>query len=329
MKNHKLTALLLLPLLLLACGKANGGLRGSGTIEAVTVRVAARTGGELVEIPVEEGDRVEKGDLLARTDHTRLDIQLRQAEAGVELVEAQLALVLQGARSEDIRQAEETLTRAEDDLRLAREDFKRMENLFASGSVTRKQRDEAESRLTAARTRSNSAEASLSKLRNLARPEEIRAARARLKQAEAAVELLKQQILEASVRAPRAGFVTEKLAEAGELVSPGFPLFVLSELSTVYLTIYVPEAELARVRLGQAASVSGDADPGKPLEGRVVYISPLAEFTPKNVQTEEERVKLVFAVKIAIENPEMAFKPGLPADAVLSEEPGPAEEKAR
>jgi HlyD family secretion protein len=329
MKTHKPAALLFAPLLLLACGQSAGGLRGSGTIEAVTVRVAARTGGEIMEFLVEEGDRVEKGDLLARIDHTRLDIQLRQAEAGVELAEAQLALVLQGARSEDIRQAEETLTQAEDALRLAREDFQRMENLFASGSVTRKQRDEAESRLTAARTRSNSAAAALSKLQNLARPEEIRAGRARLKQAEAALELLKQQIRDADVQAPVAGFVTEKLAEAGELVGPGFPLFVLAELSTVYLTIYVPEGELARVQLNQVAAVSGDADPGRPLEGRVVYISPLAEFTPKNVQTDEERVKLVFAVKIAIENPDQFFKPGLPADAVLAEETGSEQEAAR
>jgi HlyD family secretion protein len=319
----KLPKILCLPLALLclsACSGSDGRLRGSGTIEAVTVRVAARAGGELLDIPVEEGSYVEAGDLLARIDSTTPDIRLRQARAGVELAEAQLDLVLQGARSEDIRQAEEALTQAEDALRLAQEDFRRMENLLASGSVTRQQHDEAESRLSAARARSNSAAAALRKLENLARPEEVRAARARLKQAEAAVELLEQQVRDCSVRAPSSGYVTQKLAEPGELVAPGTPLFIVADLSRVYLTIYVPEADLARVRLGQAAEVSGDAAPARPLPGRVVYISPLAEFTPKNVQTEEERVRLVFAVKIAVDNPDQTFKPGLPADAVLAEE---------
>ena len=167
MKMLKIAALLLLLSLLWACGNGDAGLRGSGTIESVTVRVSAKTAGELLEILVEEGSHVEKGDLMARIDHTRVDIQLRQAQAGVELAEAQLALVLQGARSEDIRQAAEALTQAEDTLRLAQEEFQRMETLFAGGSVTRKQRDEAESRLTGARARSNSAAAALSKLQNL------------------------------------------------------------------------------------------------------------------------------------------------------------------
>jgi len=312
---------LLAAVLLWGCSPQDSRLRGSGTIEAQTVRVSAKTGGEVSQILIDEGSRVEAGDLLARIDSTTLKIRLRQATAGVELAEAQLALLLQGARSEDIRQAEEALTEAEDALRLAADDFARMQALFASGSVTRQQRDEAESRLTAARTRSNSAAAGLDKLQNLARPEEIRAARARLKQAEAAAELLSQEINDCSVRAPSGGYVTQKLVEQGELVSRGLPLFTLADLGTVTLTIYVPEAELARIRLGQTAEVSGDYDPERSLPGKVVYISPLAEFTPKNVQTKEERVKLVFAVKIAVDNPEEYFKPGLPADAVLKEAP--------
>jgi HlyD family secretion protein len=329
MKMLRIALLLFSLPLLWACGSKDASLRGSGTIESVTVRVAAKTAGELLEILVEEGSRVEKGDLMARIDHTRVDIQLRQAQAGVELAEAQLALVLQGARGEDIRQAEESLTQAEDTLRLAQEDFQRMETLFAGGSVTRKQRDEAESRLTGARTRSNSAAAALSKLQNLARPEEILAARARLKQSEAAVEMLEQEVLDSSVRAPVPGYVTQQLIETGELAGPGLPLFTISELSRVYLTIYVPEADLARVRLGQAAAVSGDAEEERSLPGRVIYISPLAEFTPKNIQTKEERVKQVFAVKIAVDNPNQFFKPGLPADAVLVEDPGAVEGTAR
>ena len=146
----------------------------------VYIPISDETAGEVIEMAAEEGQRVQRGDLLVRVDHTLLALQLQQAQAGVRLVEAQLQLLLKGARIEDIGQAEEALTQADENLKLAKEDNQRIRNLFQSGSVTTKQRDEADARLKVAQSRYNSASQALKKLQNLARPEEIQVGRAKL-----------------------------------------------------------------------------------------------------------------------------------------------------
>ena len=292
-------------------------IRASGTIEAIEVNVASKVAGELLELDVREGTRVKPGDKLAVVDHATLDIQLRQAEAGVRLAEAQLALLVKGARAEDIRQAEAALKQAEAFLTVAEDDARRMRELAKTGSVTPKQRDDAEARLTVAAAQRNAAAEALNKVRTLARPEEVRAAEARLAQAVAAADLLKKMIADCTITAPAGGIVTHKAVEAGELVTAGATVVTLVELDSVYVMIYVTEKELGRVRLGDAAEVNIDAFPDKAFAGTITYISPEAEFTPKNVQTKEDRVKLVFGVKVEIENREGLLKPGLPADAVI------------
>jgi len=292
-------------------------ISASGTIEAVEVNVASKVSGQLLELTVEEGNRVKPGDRLASIDHAALDIQLRQAEAGVDLAEAQLALLVKGARSEDIRQAEETLKQAEASLTIAEGDAQRMRRLVKTESVTPKQRDDAEARLTMAVAQRDSALEALSKVRRLARPEEVRAAEARLAQARAAADLLRKTISDCEITAPAAGIVTHQAVEAGEIVTAGQTIVTISELDSVYVMIYVTDKELGRVKLGGAAEVTIDTFPDKAFPGKITYISPEAEFTPKNVQTKEDRVKLVFGVKVEIENTEGLLKPGLPADALI------------
>jgi len=293
------------------------GIEGSGTIEAREVSVASKIGGQVLEIRAEEGSRAGKGDVLVLIDHETLDIQLRQAEAGVALAEAQLLLLRKGARAEDIRQGEETLLQAGANLKVAADDARRMRELAARGSVTPKQRDDAEARLVVTRAQEASAKEALSKLKQLARPEEIGAAEARLAQAVAAADLLRKMIVDGTVVSPVAGIVTRRPVEAGELVSPGTTVLTISELDRVHVMLFVTEKELGRVRLGGEADVTIDAAPGRVFKGRVTFISPEAEFTPKNIQTKEDRVKLVFGVKVEIPNPDGALKPGLPADAVI------------
>jgi HlyD family secretion protein len=292
-------------------------ITASGTIEAVEVNVAAKVSGQVLELAVDEGDRVGPGDKLAVIDHATPDIQLRQAEAGVRLAEAQLALLIKGARAEDIQQAEAALTQAESGFKVADDDARRMTELLKTESVTPKQKDDAEARLTVAKAQRNAAVEALNKLRKLARPEEIQAAEARLAQAAAAADLLKKTISDCTITAPAGGIVTHKAVEAGELVTPGATVVTLVELDSVYVVIYVTEKELGRIRLGDAAEVKIDAFAERTFPGKVTYISPEAEFTPKNVQTKEDRVKLVFGVKVEIENREGLLKPGLPADAVI------------
>jgi HlyD family secretion protein len=317
--RSKAAALTLAVLAVAACaGKGpKDVISASGTIEAVEVNVAAKVGGQVLELSVEEGSRVAPGDRLALVDHAALDIQLRQAEAGVRLAESQLALLVKGARSEDIRQAEAALRQTEAGLKIAEDDARRMRELFRTGSVTSKQTDDAEARLTVAAAQHSSAAEALGKVRRLARPEEVQAAEARLDQARAAADLLSKSIADCAITAPAAGVVTYKVVEKGEFVTPGSTVVTVSELDSVYVMIYLTELEIGRVRLGDAADVGIDAFPGRAFPGRVTYISPEAEFTPKNVQTKEDRVKLVFGVKVEIENREGLLKPGLPADATI------------
>jgi len=306
-------------LLILSCSEKghDGEISASGTIEATEVNVSSKVGGEVKKWLVREGSAVNQGELLALIDHSTLDLQLKQAEAGVEFAHAQLRLLLDGARSEDIRQAEEGVKQAEAHLKMAQEDLKRIRELFERGSATQKQRDDAEARYTVARARYNAAKQALKKVQGGARPEEIRAAQARLAQAKVSVDLLKKTIADGTITAPISGTVTHKPVEVGELVGRGTTVATLSKLDTVYLMIYISEGTLGRVKLGQHAEVRIDTYPDRVFPGKVVYISPMAEFTPKNVQTKEDRVKLVFGVKIEMENPEGTLKPGMPADATL------------
>lgn len=304
------------------CRKAanNGLIRVTGTIESRSARISPRVNGRVLRVLVEEGQSVEPGQVLVELDHEYLDLQLRQAEASVAAARAQLELLRKGARSEDIAQAEQQLNQAEISLAQARKDAERFRSLYEKGSATQKQKDDAETRLALAEAQYNQAQEALKKIKSLARPEEIQAAEARLRQAEAAVDLLRKNIEDSTVTSPVKGVVTEKAVEPGELVNPGTTLVTISCLDPVHLWVYVTAGELGRVRLGGAAEVTIDSFPGKTFEGKIIYISPEAEFTPKNIQTKEDRVKLVFAVKIELPNPEGQLKPGLPAEAVIRTE---------
>lgn len=305
---------------LVACGAPEGGVRGSGTVEATELTLSARVQGELLSVEVAEGDRVETGDLLGRIEREDLELQLRQAEHRLETARAQLDLLLAGARGEDVRQAQAQLEQAEQALELTRKSYERVQRLYDGGSTTESELDRAETEFEQARSRVASAQAQVEKLQSMARPDEVRASRARVGEAEAGVERVRRRLSDTVVRAPRAGTVTTRARESGEYVAPGTPLFTIADLSTVFLTIYVPEPSLGEIALGQEAEVSVDGMPERTFHGRVTTIAQEAEFTPKNVQTQDARAQLVFAVEITIDNPEGIFKIGMPADArILTE----------
>lgn len=287
-------------------------------IETRQVNIGAEVSGRLIDVRVDEGAKINAGDIVATVDHSSLDIQLRQARAGVELAKAQLDLIARGARSEDIKQAEEQLNQVESMFKVAEEDFRRLTSLFQSGSATARQKDEAESRYQVLLSQRNAAREALNKIKRLARPEEIKAAEARLAQSQATVELLEKTIADSSIKSPLSGLVTSRVKEKGEFVLPGTTVITISLLDPVFLKLYIPEKEVGQINLGQEVEVFIDAFPERPFSGRIIFISPEAEFTPRNIQTKDDRVKLVFAVKVEIPNPEGWLKPGLPADAVIS-----------
>jgi HlyD family secretion protein len=199
---------------------------------------------------------------------------------------------------------------AEAAYKTAEADYNRMKELLAAQTITQKQYDDVYTRYVAAQQ-------NYQKLFRGLRKSEIDAVRAKREQAEAQADQLRKKVRDCYILAPSEGIVTLKSIEVGELVTMGANVLRITYLDKVKLTIYVNEQQLGNVKLGQSAEVRIDSNPDKAHEGKVIYISPNAEFTPKNVQTKEERTKLVFGVKIEVENKEGVLKPGLPADARL------------
>ena len=305
-------------------------VRVSGQVEATDVQVAAQVAGRMLELKVAEGDRVKAGDLLARLDTADAELALTRARADRQQADAQLRLLLAGARVEDVRQAEaavaasETEVRAADaELSAARADVDRFEMLLASNSGSRKQRDDAvtrrdvaSARAQGARDRVRSARETVGRLRAGARREEVDAAQARVAAAAAQIATLDKAIADAVIAAPIAGVVSEKLAEVGELLQPRAPVVVLTDLDHVWANVYVDEPVVPRLRLGQPATLFTDAG-GAGLPGTVSYISSKAEFTPRNVQSAEDRSKLVSRVKVSVNNAGGTLKAGMPVEAEI------------
>ncbi len=303
---------------LVACHTTSGDrVAVSGTIEADDVRVASLVGGQVAEVLAREGEKVEAGQVLLRFDPADIDLQADQARAALAMAEAQLQLAEAGARSEDIAAARELLRQAEAGEQAAATDLQRVEGLEGGGGVTDKQADDARIRHDVAGSQKRAAQQQYNKAIRGARPEEIAMAEAGVEQARAMVALAEKKLADCDVVAPLSGTVVHRLVEPGEIAGPGAALFVLQDLQTVRLTVFVPEADVGRVRLGDPVLVSIDSHADRTFTGRVSRIRDEAEFTPKNVQTKDERVKLVFGVEVELPNPDGYLKPGLPADAEI------------
>jgi len=306
-------------LLIFACSgnDKNSMIEESGTVEATESVISSQVAGRIINIIKDEGSQVAAGDTIVIIDHEALDIQLKQMIANREIAKAQLDLLIIGARREDIFQAEQTLNQAEVNFDIAKSDKERMDNLFKVNTISQKQYEDATARFNITQAQLNSAKENFNKMKNIARPEEVIQARANYQKTEAAVESINKNIRDCYVTSPMNGFVIKKFVELGESVSMLSSLFKVADLSKVKVMIYVSETEIGKVKLGQKAEIKVDSFPEKAFEGKVIFISPEAEFTPKNIQTKDERTKLVFAVKIEIPNPQQELKTGLPADVKI------------
>lgn len=312
--------------LLLASGLALAGCEfrrekpdGSGTIECTQVQVSAQVAGRILRLPPQEGTALKKGDRVAQLDAKDYELKRDEARGGLAQAEAQLALMLAGSRDEDIQRARAQVQEAEAAARAAEADRQRLAQAYAKQSVTVKQKDDAQAQADRTAAALAAARQNLEKLVRGNRQEEIRMAQAQADQAKARLAQIEKMIADCTVTAPMDGVVTTRVREEGEYVSPGAALITLSRLDEVWLAIYIPESRLARVKLGQPAAVKVDGDPRR-YPGTVTFVAPEAEFTPRNVQTPEERTKLVYRVKITLPNPEGVFKPGMPADGYIQAE---------
>lgn len=305
----------------------------SGNIEAHESLVSFKVQGRIVDLPVEEGQSVESGTLLARLDDADYRQKVRIDEANVHVRESNLALVLAGTREQEVKASEQTMLDAQADLQQKKIDYDRAQQLFSKDEVSAQDRDLAETARKRAEAAFLAAQQRYSQAVEGSRKEDIAIARANVTEASATLGLSQVNLDYTTLRAPSVGVITVRQAELGEVVVPGTPVVTLADLDHVWLRAYVAETDLGQIRWGQEASVTTDTYPGKQYRGRVSFISSTAEFTPKSVQTYKERVTLVYRIKIDIDNSNHELKPGMPADAHISLaaantlQPGTAPEK--
>jgi HlyD family secretion protein len=306
-------------------------VRVSGHVEATEVRLAPDAGGRVLELPITEGDRISAGALIVRLDARDTELAIERAKADRAGADAQLRLLLAGSRREDIRQADAQIESARADVSAAKaelasaeQDLERFEALLRTNAGSRKQRDDAatrrdvaKERLSAAEGRVRAADETAGRLRAGARREEIDAARARLASAAAQEASLQKTLRDATLTAPIVGVVTDKLVEVGEVIAPRTPVAVITDLDHAWADVFVPEPAVPRIRVGQEATIFTDAG-GAGVKGTITWISPKAEFTPRNVQTADERSKLVYRVRVTVDNREGILKQGMPVEAEIA-----------
>ncbi len=378
-------ALLLVVILLVYFGQRSARLHElySGTLEATQAELSFQAAGRVVDLPVDEGQSVEKDQILAVLDRSEYQARYDQAkanmdaakadlarlavnldvyrnvlpadveryEAGVSVLKAQMDQMEAGYRVQDVEKADYNLSSLKASMETARKNKERFDRLFSENIVSEKEHDSAALQYETALKAYESARATMDQMKEGYRDEDVRvskarlvegeaalkqarsnlakidmtekeveAARARVRASEASFRLAETQLGYMELKAPFKGIITSRNIEPGEVVSLGQDVFSLADLSSIELKIYVDETEIGKVRPGRDADVTVDTFPDKVFKGKVSFISPEAEFTPKIIQTHKERVKLVYLVKVIIPNPDLDLKPGMPADARLKQD---------
>jgi HlyD family secretion protein len=280
--------------LFLGCGNGQEkNFLGSGTLEAEEVTVSSLVAGRLETLLVQEGDSTEADQIIAVVDTSKLAVQLEQQKAALEELTANRTL------------AANAIAQAQTQVKNLKANLDRQQNLLQTGSSTQQIVDDLSSQEQTAALRLSAAQVQVSALD------------AKQGQLQAAIELLRLQLRDAVIRAPLKGSVIEKYVDTGENVAPGSALIKIADLNHLWIKIFLAEEDVGKASLNQRVLVRIDALPNKLFEGRVSWISPKAEFTPRNVQTRKSRADLVFAVKVEFDNPQILASIGMPADVVL------------
>lgn len=298
-----------------------------GNIDARQVSLAFEGSGRVAQVGVEEGDRVQPGQVLAVLDTRTLALQADQAAAQLRAQEENLRRLKNGARPAEIAQARSRLAAARADAQRARREQARLERIAtaSSGAVSVQDVDRARSAARVAQAAVKERQDALALVQEGARREEIDAADAQVAAARAQLALLRYQLDQGELRTPVAAVVRSRLLEPGDMASPQRPVLALAVTSPKWARIYVDESSLGQVKPGQAAQLSVDSMQGRTLAGKIGYISSVAEFTPKSVQTEVLRTSLVYEVRVLVDDPDDALRLGQPVTVRL--ESGTADRK--
>jgi len=293
-------------------------LKISGNIEATEVDVGFKIAGRITDLEIQEGDWVERGKFLARLDDEDLRNRLGVAQATLGSAQARLNKLLGGTRPEEIREAEAVVRQAQYDLENKQNAFERMKALYERRVISKELFDNAEAGYKIATASLERAKENYELVKQGPRKEDIEDAKAQVEQARASVKLTETQLGYTVLYSPISGVVLVKSGEIGEVVNPGTPILTLADIDHVWLKGYVEETDLGKVTWGQEVIVTTDLHPPKEYKGEISFISSQAEFTPKSIQTEKERVTLVYRIKINLSNPDRELKPGMPADGRIT-----------
>lgn len=289
-----------------------------GNVDIRQVQAAFDDNGRLLDLLVQEGDRVKKGQLLAEIDPVRFQDAVDKASAAVAAQQQVLARLLAGSRPEEIAEARAQVAAAQATMVNAESTWKRQESLAAQQYVSRQSADNAAAALKTARANAEHAQQALSLAIKGPRKEDIAAARQVLQADKAALSLAQRELVDTRLYAPDTGVVQDRILEPGDMVSPQTPVFTLALDNPVWVRAYLPEKALGQVRLGMKANIQSDSFPGKTFSGWVGFISPTAEFTPKTVQTTELRTELVYRVRVYACNPRHQLRLGMPVTVHVS-----------
>ena len=298
--------------------KDDGALSLSGNVEVTETNVGFKLPGRVMELTVDEGQQVNVGQLIARIDNAELASVVMQNKASLQEAMTRLAELRAGSRVQEIERARASVNAQAADLDKAKKDYERADILYKNGAISASQFEAAQNAHNTKAAQLKSAQETLSLVREGPRKEDIQAAEHRVQQVKAMVNASEERLKDTVLLAPISGVILRKNVELGETLSSGTPAFTIGDLENPWVKVYVKENRLGQVKLGQKADVKVDSFKDKTYDGTVTFISSEAEFTPKNVQTEEERVKLVFGVKIKVKNENGELKPGMPADVKIT-----------
>ena len=298
--------------------KDDGALSLSGNVEVTETNVGFKLPGRVMELTVDEGQQVNVGQLIARIDNAELASVVMQNKASLQEAMTRLAELKAGSRVQEIERARASVNAQAADLDKAKKDYERADILYKNGAISASQFEAAQNAYNTRAAQLKSAQETLSLVREGPRKEDIQAAEHRVQQVKAMVNASEERLKDTVLLAPISGVILRKNVELGETLSSGTPAFTIGDLENPWVKVYVKENKLGQVKLGQKADVKVDSFKDKTYDGTVTFISSEAEFTPKNVQTEEERVKLVFGVKVKVKNKNGELKPGMPADVKIS-----------
>lgn len=292
-----------------------------GNVDLRQVQLSFNNSERIAAVLVQEGDRVRRGQVLARLHTRRLEPQLAQAVAQAAAQRQVVARLRNGSRPEEIEQARANVEAAKADLSHARQQYQRLQSaaeVSAGRAVRQQDVDAAKAALQVAEAKLAVNQQALDLAVIGPRKEDIAQAEAQLRANEAQAALLRQQLADAQLEAPVDAVVRTRLMEPGEMASPQSPVFSLAITDPKWIRAYVAEPDLGRIRPGMTASIAVDSFPDRRFDGWIGFISPVAEFTPKAVQTEELRTSLVYEVRVFVKDPADELRLGMPASVYLS-----------